>query len=166
MKLLIADVVETKKRFIRNIKMLCGVNQYRDTGDSRVLQNIIFTLVVRGDEFYRILFLGYTWHTRNHIRLPPIKSDAELADEISGSKHQLEDILSYPVTHFCYPWDEYDERVIAATQEAGFESATTTIRRRARLGVNLMEIPRIPIKRHHWLHVFLMKVASIYGDRR
>jgi len=104
-------------------------------------------------------------HTRNHIRLPQISNDCELADEISGSKNQLEDMLSYPVTQFCYPWGEYDERVVKATNDAGFEAATTTIERRAHLNVNLLEIPRIAIKRHHWLHVFLMKVASSYGDR-
>jgi peptidoglycan/xylan/chitin deacetylase (PgdA/CDA1 family) len=80
-------------------------------------------------------------HTITHPRLSQVLPQDRQA-EISGSKAQLEAIIDGPVEHFCYPYGDYDAAVIATVEEAGFRSAVTTVRGRARRGDNPFELPR------------------------
>lgn len=104
-------------------------------------------------------------HTRTHPHLSQC-SDAQLREEIAGSKRELEDTLGVPVTQFCYPYGDHDERVAAAACEAGYAAATTTHRGRARPGMDPWRLPRIQVARHHVLAQFALKVMSGYEDRR
>jgi peptidoglycan/xylan/chitin deacetylase (PgdA/CDA1 family) len=104
-------------------------------------------------------------HSRTHPRLTQC-SDAQLHDEIHGSKAALEDQLGTPVTQFCYPYGDTDDRVVAAVRAAGFTAATTTRRGRARAGMDLWQLPRVQIARHHLLPQFAVRVFSGYEDRR
>jgi len=104
-------------------------------------------------------------HTRSHPRLTQC-SDAQLHDEIHGSKATLEDHLGTPVTQFCYPYGDADDRVAGVVREAGFAAATTTARGRASAGMDLWLLPRVQIARHHLLPQFAMRVMSGYEDRR
>ncbi|MFC5580533.1 polysaccharide deacetylase family protein [Rhodanobacter terrae] len=104
-------------------------------------------------------------HTVSHPRLTQC-SDAQLRDEIRGSKATLEDRLGVPVTQFCYPYGDADDRVAGAVREAGFAAATTTRRGRAVAGMDLWQLPRVQIARHHLLPQFAMRVMSGYEDRR
>lgn len=104
-------------------------------------------------------------HTRSHARLTRC-TDAQLREEIGGSKRELEDVLGQPVTQFCYPWGDADDRVAEATREAGYDAATTTHRGRASAGMDLWRLPRIQVARHHLLAQFAMKILSGYEDRR
>ena len=61
-------------------------------------------------------------HTVNHPYLTSC-SDAELQREIAGSKSELERICGRPVTAFAYPDGDYDARVAAAVERAGFRVA-------------------------------------------
>jgi peptidoglycan/xylan/chitin deacetylase (PgdA/CDA1 family) len=63
-------------------------------------------------------------HTMHHVNLTKA-SPAELVLEIDGSRNALEQIVDHPVLDFCYPSGEFDAAVVAATQKAGFLSATT-----------------------------------------
>jgi len=65
-------------------------------------------------------------HTMHHVDLTKA-SPAQLTIEIQGSRNALEQITSRPVLDFCYPSGMYNATVIAATQHAGFESATTEV---------------------------------------
>ena len=103
-------------------------------------------------------------HTRTHARLTRA-SDGELADEVSGSKESLERRFGVPVTQFCYPWGDHDDRVVRAVRDAGFTGATTTRRGRARASVDPLRVPRLGVMRHHWLPAFWLKVHTRYGDR-
>lgn len=69
-------------------------------------------------------------HSRTHPRLTALP-DALAWDEISGSKHDLEERLPYRATSFCYPAGLYGERETALVRRAGYEAAVTT-----RSGVN------------------------------
>ena len=104
-------------------------------------------------------------HTRTHPRLTQC-DETQLRNEIHGSKAELEDLLALPVSQFCYPYGDHDDRVVGMTREAGFAAATTTRRGRAIPGTDPWRLPRIQIARHHLLPQFAMKILSGYEDRR
>ncbi|HXD37338.1 MAG TPA: polysaccharide deacetylase family protein, partial [Rhodanobacter sp.] len=104
-------------------------------------------------------------HSRSHPRLTQC-DDAQLHDEIHGSRATLEDRLGAPVTQFCYPYGDADERVAGVVREAGFAAATTTRRGRAFAGMDLWQLPRVQVARHHLLPQFALRVLTRYEDRR
>jgi hypothetical protein len=53
---------------------------------------------------------------------------------------------------------------MARTQ--GFATATTTQRSRCHGGMDLLQLPRVPVLRSTTLPVFWLKVATAYEDRR
>jgi peptidoglycan/xylan/chitin deacetylase (PgdA/CDA1 family) len=61
-------------------------------------------------------------HAVRHRRLDEL-DDAELADELRGSKAQLEDLTQRSIRSFAYPHGSYDGRVREAVIAAGFRSA-------------------------------------------
>ena len=64
-------------------------------------------------------------HTVDHVDLTRI-GQAQLDFEVAGSRQSLEAIVGHPVLDFCYPSGQFNARVVAAVQQAGFQSATTT----------------------------------------
>ncbi|RUL70993.1 polysaccharide deacetylase family protein [Dyella choica] len=104
-------------------------------------------------------------HTRSHPRLSQC-SAAQLQDEIAGSKADLEDVLGVPVTQFCYPYGDMDDRVAETTRAAGYAAATTTQRGRAILGTDLWRLPRVQVARHHMLPQFAMRAFTDYENKR
>ncbi|MEO5829978.1 MAG: polysaccharide deacetylase family protein [Rhodanobacter sp.] len=104
-------------------------------------------------------------HTCSHPRLTRC-NDTQLRDEIQGSKLALEDHLGAPVTQFCYPYGDADDRVASVVREAGFAAATMTRRGRATAGMDLWRLPRVQVARHHLLPQFALRVLSGYEDRR
>jgi len=106
-------------------------------------------------------------HSRTHVRLSQC-SDQQQREEIHGCKAELEDRLGIPVTQFCYPYGDYDERAVHATREAGYAAATTTDRGRAESGASadLWRLPRIQVARHHLLPQVAAKVLTRYEDKR
>ena len=103
-------------------------------------------------------------HTRNHARLS--ESDIKLAtQEITKSKLDLENQFGCPVEHFCYPYGSYNDEIVAITKRAGYSTATTVDRGRAKSGDNLLTLPRIPITHRTFVHLFLMKILSKYEDK-
>jgi peptidoglycan/xylan/chitin deacetylase (PgdA/CDA1 family) len=69
-------------------------------------------------------------HSRTHAILPLV-SDAQLADEIAGSRAQLRERLGFEIESFCYPNGDCDARVATAVERAGYRHAVTT-----RYGIN------------------------------
>lgn len=104
-------------------------------------------------------------HTRSHPRLTQC-NDAQLHDEIDGSRADLEDLLGAPVTQFCYPYGDMDDRVAEATRAAGYAAATTTRRGRALIGTDLWSLPRVQVARHHMLPQFAMRAFTNYENKR
>jgi peptidoglycan/xylan/chitin deacetylase (PgdA/CDA1 family) len=60
-------------------------------------------------------------HTRTHASLPGLTPE-ELADEIAGSRADLEERLG-PIRHFAYPYGRLDDDAVRAVEAAGFASA-------------------------------------------
>lgn len=64
-------------------------------------------------------------HTRTHPRLPGLDAEA-IADEVAGSKKDLEYILGNEVTSFAYPYGLFNKDCVEAVRKAGFKVACTT----------------------------------------
>jgi peptidoglycan/xylan/chitin deacetylase (PgdA/CDA1 family) len=63
-------------------------------------------------------------HTRTHVRLP-MESPEIVAEELEGSKRELEQQLGGPIDHFAYPDGQFTGPVVAAVARAGYRFAYT-----------------------------------------
>ncbi|MFJ1705699.1 polysaccharide deacetylase family protein [Kitasatospora sp. NPDC088346] len=64
-------------------------------------------------------------HGRRHARLTDLPA-AAVAEEVWGSRADLENLLGKPVDGFCYPYGAVDSAVEAEVRAAGFGYACTT----------------------------------------
>lgn len=80
-------------------------------------------------------------HGATHVRLAE-QDDERVQDEAQRSRIILEDLLSEPVTHFCYPYGSYERRVLDAVARAGYHSAVTCVRARSCPGDDPLALPR------------------------
>ncbi len=80
-------------------------------------------------------------HARSHPRLTEL-SDAELADQLAGSRATLAKLLGHDVDCLAYPYGLHDDRVVAATQAAGYRAAFST-----KSGFNSVSPDRYRIRR-------------------
>ncbi len=62
-------------------------------------------------------------HGATHRALTGL-DDADLAREVAGSRETIERITGAPVTSFCYPYGNFDDRVVEAVRAAGYRAAT------------------------------------------
>jgi peptidoglycan/xylan/chitin deacetylase (PgdA/CDA1 family) len=62
-------------------------------------------------------------HGATHRALTRL-DDADLAREVAGSRETLERLTGAPVTSFCYPYGDFDNRVVEAVRAAGYRAAT------------------------------------------
>jgi peptidoglycan/xylan/chitin deacetylase (PgdA/CDA1 family) len=62
-------------------------------------------------------------HGATHRALTRL-DDADLAREVAGSRETLERLTGAPVTSFCYPYGDFDDRVVEAVRAAGYRAAT------------------------------------------
>lgn len=72
-------------------------------------------------------------HGRTHELLPHLDAEAQ-RDEVSGSRSAIAEALGAAPRSFCYPNGSYDERTLAAVDDAGYDNAVTT-----RWGINADE---------------------------
>jgi hypothetical protein len=71
-----------------------------------------------------------------------------------------------PVEHFCYPYGHLRGQACRTGRTLGFATATTTQRSRCHGGMDLLQLPRVPVLRSTTLPVFWLKIATAYEDRR
>mgnify|MGYP003970885167 FL=1 len=103
-------------------------------------------------------------HTQNHVRLA--ESNIKIAtEEIIQSKLDLETQFNCSIGHFCYPYGSYNDEITAIVKKAGYTTATTVNRGRAKHDNNLLTLPRVPITHRTFIHLFLMKILSKYEDK-
>jgi peptidoglycan/xylan/chitin deacetylase (PgdA/CDA1 family) len=79
-------------------------------------------------------------HTVSHPRLTQL-TEAELCRELVDSKAYLEGVIDHRVDLFAYPYGDYDRRVVAAVQLAGYRAAF--VEKSRHLGQGQFEIPRV-----------------------
>lgn len=104
-------------------------------------------------------------HTRHHADLTQIDA-ASARDEIFRSKAELEELIAQPVNQFCYPYGKFSDVHAELVRQAGYSSATTTVRSRCLADEDLMRLPRAVVVRSTTLFGLWLKVATAYEDRR
>jgi len=104
-------------------------------------------------------------HTLSHIDLQKCSSETAFK-EINQSKIDLENIFKTTITHFCYPYGNFNKKILCIVKKAGYVTATTTIRGRSSTNNAILELPRVSITHHTLPHLFLLKLFSRYEDRR
>lgn len=119
------------------------------------------------DEILRLNKNGVAFgsHTRSHPFLSKL-SVPQIEDEVSSSKSRIEERLQIPVESFCYPYGDYDDRVVAAVGKAGYTAAVTIRRGLVRRNDNPLELRRSFIRRGTHPFLFMYKVHSEYEDRK
>lgn len=103
-------------------------------------------------------------HTRHHADLTTLDA-AQAREEIAGCRADLEDVLGREVRHFCYPYGRFTPREIELVREAGYATATTVARSRARAGDDPLQLPRVLVARATHAGYFLLKLLTRYEDR-
>lgn len=83
-------------------------------------------------------------HSRTHRKLTRL-SDAEMAEEIAGSKRDLFRAGFPPVRFFAYPNGRYDERAFPLLRAAGYVAAFTTMPGVATPASNPFAVPRMNV---------------------
>lgn len=81
-------------------------------------------------------------HTRTHASLPGLVQ-RRLDDELSGSRHRLEDLLGRPIDLLAYPFGHHDARVREATAAAGYRCAYSFLNGRVTTGCDPFQLPRL-----------------------
>lgn len=109
--------------------------------------------------------IAFGSHTRTHPFLGKL-SVKDMEEEISGSKKNLEEMLKVPMDLFCYPYGNYDDKVMEAVKKAGYKGAVTTKRGSVHIGDNLFELRRAHVRLNTWPFSFIYKLHSNYEDRR
>jgi peptidoglycan/xylan/chitin deacetylase (PgdA/CDA1 family) len=100
-------------------------------------------------------------HTVTHASLR-LLSNSQQMDEISGSKTQLENIISRPVTSFSYPHGEYSLETRGLVRRAGFHGASTTNFQCVLPGTDPFQLPRFQVD--DWSgEEFLRRLAKWYA---
>lgn len=104
-------------------------------------------------------------HTRTHADLTKLSPD-DARNQITRSKHELEQTLNCEIQHFCYPYGWFTPEHRDMVEEAGYATATTTKRGRTHSGDDPFTLRRIMVARSTNLALFAAKVMSNYEDRR
>ncbi len=101
-------------------------------------------------------------HTRHHVYLPE-QSEAQLKDEIEGSKRVIEEHLGKPVYYFAYPSGGFSEHIKSLVAMAGYKAAFSTNRGYDRYNIDLYELNRIRINNWDPSFVLWNKLSGYYN---
>lgn len=104
-------------------------------------------------------------HSREHPQLRDVSVERKF-DEICNSKRDLESTFDVPIQHFAYPYGGYDAKSLEAVKTAGYHSAVTSDRGRARVGDDPLLLRRIYVKGYRAFARFLVHLATPIYDRR
>jgi peptidoglycan/xylan/chitin deacetylase (PgdA/CDA1 family) len=103
-------------------------------------------------------------HSRTHPILSGVVDDAELHDEIAGSRARIESELDRPVLHFCYPngnMRDIGPRVVEAVRAAGMRTAVTAEPGLNRAGQDAMLLRRMAADPGHAEEYFAQGLAGL-----
>ena len=95
-------------------------------------------------------------HTVTHPRLPTL-GDAELAEELTRSREVCAERLGRECRSLAFPYGDYDDRVVAATEAAGYSAAATLTARLHR--PEPLRWPRVGVYHGDDMHRFRAKVS-------
>jgi peptidoglycan/xylan/chitin deacetylase (PgdA/CDA1 family) len=99
-------------------------------------------------------------HGRDHVDLRGCSYDF-LVYQLLGVKEAVEYHTGQPVVFFCYPSGQYDQRVIAVLESAGYWGGVTTEHGRVHTREDLFTLDRIRIRGTDSLETFIEKVEGL-----
>jgi peptidoglycan/xylan/chitin deacetylase (PgdA/CDA1 family) len=85
-------------------------------------------------------------HTRTHPHLTEL-DDASLADELSGSRRECEERSGSECVTIAYPYGDFDDRVVAASGDAGYLAAACLASGASRGRSASLRRPRVAVYR-------------------
>lgn len=150
----VAGGTEGQFRFVREH----AINTTQQPADGRLAMN--------WDEIRDLVKRGHTIgsHTRTHHRMVDATSDAQVRDEIIGSKAELQQRLGSPVDSFCWVGGEEASCSAAggrAVREAGYRFALLTCSHVATMGTNPHHLHRTNIESDWPIEVVRMMLTGI-----
>lgn len=98
-------------------------------------------------------------HTLSHPDMTKI-SAAKLKKELEDSQRLLSELVGSPVLTLAYPAGRYNEKVIKATEEAGYLAAVTTEYGSASINQNPLRLKRVRINKSDGLKGFIKKIQA------
>ena len=104
-------------------------------------------------------------HTVSHPFLSRLPEE-RIRTEVEASKREIEERLGVPADTFCYPFGDYDERVVRAVKAAGYRCGVTTRRGLVRSGDDPFEMRRSFIKLNTHPLLFGIKLHTRYEEGR
>ena len=104
-------------------------------------------------------------HSKTHPYLSQLSIE-ELQTEILDSKTTMEEKLKCPVDYFCYPYGDYNEKVVEVVTQAKYQGAVTVQRGFVLQGDNPFEIKRVLIKFNTHPLLFILKLYTSYETRK
>lgn len=100
-------------------------------------------------------------HTRTHPKLVDL-AEEEARSEIVKGKEELENLLQRSVRSFAYPFGDFDERVMAFVQEAGFVAARTVHTDNTHTREDLLKLRCVKINEQTPPHKFKLYLTRLY----
>lgn len=100
-------------------------------------------------------------HTLDHPFLANCPPDA-LQRELTASKQLLEEKLQHPIEFLCYPYGNFNQKVIAAARQSGYTGAFAIFDGVPLWKINVFALPRIQIPAKQPLWEFKLKVSSFH----
>jgi len=105
-------------------------------------------------------------HTVTHPNLTRVPDD-QVQEEVVTSKQVVEQQIGQPVRFFCYPYGDYDDRVIRSLKAAGFECAGTLFYGSNTLRTNPFQLKRVqaPDENGSRWRIGLQLRGSMFGEQ-
>lgn len=99
-------------------------------------------------------------HTLSHVNLSTIE-DHKLKEELIKSKIEVESLIEQECEAFAYPYGKYDDKILEAVKQAGYNNATVVKRGLFEKGDNPFTIKRLGILGTESFFDFLLKISRI-----
>ncbi|MBN1446031.1 MAG: polysaccharide deacetylase family protein [Candidatus Omnitrophica bacterium] len=100
-------------------------------------------------------------HSLSHPHLTQIEGNS-LRREVAGSKKEIEDRTGREAGIFCYPYGDFNERVIDAVEKAGYKGAVVTPGMKRKIKTGRYAMPRTGIYGHNGFTAFRIKIWKNY----
>lgn len=100
-------------------------------------------------------------HSCTHPHLTKL-DDTQLEYEIVKSKEKLETALNNKINFFCYPYGNFDERVVKAIKKAKYSGAASTIRDNRNRKKHIYFMKRVMVMRNIGLTHFAFYFTPLY----
>ena len=100
-------------------------------------------------------------HTMDHPFLSRCGTD-RLHDELSGSKRFFENLNGKPVECLCYPYGDFDRKVMQEAEKCGYKLGLAIFYDVPLWTQDLLALPRIPIPARQPMWEFKLKVSRIH----